>query len=160
GFDLVFFYTTGELPFTPEQRDALFRFVRGGGAFAGSHCAADTWYQVPEYGEMLGAWFDGHPRNEKVKVKVEDRAHPATRHLGGSFEIEDEIYQFKAPYDRSKLHVLASLDASALDLKREGVHRTDGDFAVSWCKEFGKGRVFYTSLGHDGSTWKDERFLE
>src|SRR5450432_4511164 len=59
-FDLVFFYTTGELPFTKEQRDALFDFVKKGGAFAGAHCATDTFYAVPEYGAMIGAYFDGH----------------------------------------------------------------------------------------------------
>jgi putative membrane-bound dehydrogenase-like protein len=159
-FGLVFFYTTGDLPFTKAERDALFDFVKRGGAFAGAHCATDTFYQLPEYGEMIGAYFDGHPWHEKVKVRVEDRDHPATKHLGESFEITDEIYQFKAPYDRSKLHVLLSLDPSALDLKKDGIHRADRDFAIAWCKEFGQGRVFYTALGHQPEVWKDARFLK
>jgi putative membrane-bound dehydrogenase-like protein len=159
-FSLVFFYTTGELPFSPEQTSALFDFVKHGGAFAGAHCATDTFYKVPEYGAMIGAYFDGHPWHEKVRIKVEDREHPATKHLGESFEITDEIYQFKAPYDRAKLHVLLSLDTSALDLKKDGIHRADHDFANAWCKEYGKGRVFYTALGHGPEVWKDERFLK
>lgn len=158
-FDLVFFYTTGELPFSAEQKRALFDFVKDGKAFAGAHCATDTFYAEPEYGAMIGAYFDGHPWHEKVRVLVDDREHPSTKHLGGAFEITDEIYQFKAPYDRSKLHVLLHLDPSTTDLARDGVHRTDRDFANAWCKDFGKGRVFYTALGHRPEVWKDERFL-
>ncbi len=159
-FDLVFFYTTGELPFAPENQRALLDFVKDGKAFAGAHCATDTFYELPEYGEMVGAYFDGHPWHEKVRVLVDDREHPSTRHLGASFEITDEIYQFKAPYERSKLHVLLHLDPDATDLKKEGVHRTDRDFANAWCKEVGKGRLFYTALGHRPEVWADERFLK
>jgi putative membrane-bound dehydrogenase-like protein len=158
-FDLVFFYTTGELPFSKDEREALLAFVRNGGAFAGSHCATDTFYELPEYGQMIGAYFDGHPWHQEVKVKVEDREHPATKHLGESFSIADEIYQMRAPYDRSKLHVLLSLDTASVDLGVEAVHRQDRDFALAWTKDFGKGRVFYTALGHRPEVWKDERFL-
>lgn len=159
-FDLVVFYTTGELPFAPENQRALLDFVKDGKAFAGVHCATDTFYKLAEYGEMIGAYFDGHPWHEKVRVLVDDREHPSTRHLGASFEITDEIYQFKAPYERSKLHVLLHLDPDALDMKKEGVHRTDRDFANAWCKEVGKGRLFYTALGHRPEVWADERFLK
>jgi type 1 glutamine amidotransferase len=159
-FDLVFFYTTGELPISEEGRAALFDFVQQGKAFAGAHCATDTFYKVPQYGEMIGAYFDGHPWHESVRVKVEDAAHPATAHLDNVFDITDEIYQFKTPYDRTKLHVLLSLDADKLDLARDGVHRMDRDFAIAWCREYGKGRVFYTALGHRPEVWADERFLK
>lgn len=157
--DLVFFYTTGELPLSKDEREALLAYVRDGGAFAGSHCATDTFYEVPEYGQMVGAYFDGHPWHQEVRVKVEDRENPATKHLGDSFSITDEIYQMRAPYDRSKLHVLMSLDTTSLDLGGEAVHRKDKDFALAWTKEHGKGRVFYTALGHRPELWKDERFL-
>ncbi|MFN0009053.1 MAG: PVC-type heme-binding CxxCH protein [Planctomycetota bacterium] len=159
GIDLVFFYTTGELPLSNDEREALLAFVREGGAFAGSHSATDTFYEVPEYGEMIGAYFDGHPWHQEVRVKVEDRAHASTKHLGDSFAIADEIYQMRAPYDRSRLHVLMSLDTGSVDLGVESVHRKDSDFALAWTKEHGKGRVFYTALGHRPEVWKDERFL-
>jgi len=159
-FRAVFFHTTGELPLSDAQKRSLIEFVRGGGGFVGSHCAADTFYEWPEYGELLGAYLDEHPWNEKVKVRVEDEEHPATRHLGGSFEIEDEIYQFKAPYARERLHVLLSLDNDANDLARASVKRRDLDFAVAWCQAFGEGRSFYTSLGHRPEVWADARFRE
>jgi putative membrane-bound dehydrogenase-like protein len=159
-YDLVFFYTTGELPLSDAQKRSLFDFVKKGGAFAGAHCATDTLYKTPEYGEMIGAYFNEHPWTQKVRVRVEDKDFLGTKHLGDSFEIDDEMYQFKDPYDRSKLHVLLSIDPTSVDLKKEAVHRTDKDFAVAWTKEFGKGRVFYTSLGHRPEVWKDERYLK
>jgi putative heme-binding domain-containing protein len=159
-FHVVFFYTTGDLPLSVAQRDALFAWVKQGGSFVGAHCATDTFPSVPEYGEMIGARFDLHPWHEKVRVKVEDTFHVATRHLGDGFEITDEIYQFADPYDRARMHVLLSVDVASVDLNKPEVHRPDHDFALAWTKPWGKGRVFYTALGHRPEVWKDERFLK
>jgi type 1 glutamine amidotransferase len=155
GYQGVVFYTTGELAI---DKEALIDFVKQGGGFAGIHSATDTLYQYAPYGELIGGYFDGHPWHEKVTVNVEDKKHPATAHLGDSFEITDEIYQFKN-WDRSKVHVLLSLDASKVDLTKKGVNRADHDFALSWTDSFGKGRVFYTALGHREEVWEDPRFL-
>lgn len=157
-FAAVLFFTTGELPLSALQREALFAFVRRGGGFVGVHSAADTFYDVPEYGALLGAYFDGHPWHERVPVVVEDPLHAATSHLGDAFEIHDEIYQFRAPWKRSDVHVLLSLDAARVDVRREGVHRADRDFALAWTRPHGLGRVFYTALGHRPEVWADERF--
>ena len=81
--------------------------------------------------------------------------HPATKQLGESFEITDEIYQFKGPYDRKNLNILLSMDTTAV--KKEG-KRADKDYALAWTKEYGKGRVFYTAFGHRDEVWADERF--
>jgi type 1 glutamine amidotransferase len=151
----VVFYTTGELPI---DVDALTDFVKGGGGFAGIHSATDTLYKSAAYGDMIGGYFDGHPWHEKVRIKVEDPKHPATAHLGPSFEIADEIYQFK-DWDRKKVHVLLSLDDASVDLTKQGVKRTDHDFANAWTREYGEGRVFYTALGHREEVWADPRFL-
>jgi type 1 glutamine amidotransferase len=157
-YDAVFFYTTGELPLSDTQKADLIAFVRSGKGFAGSHSATDTFYKWPEYGKLIGGYFDGHPWHTKIRVIVEDQKNPATKHLGESFEITDEIYQFKAPYDRSKLHVLMRLDIASVK-KNTGVRRTDDDHALAWIQEYGKGRVFYTALGHRDELWsKDERF--
>jgi type 1 glutamine amidotransferase len=158
GIDAVCFYTSGELPLAPAQRAALLARVREGAGFVGVHCAADTLYTWPEYGALLGGVFDGHPWHEEVRVRVEDRAHPATRALGAGFSITDEIYQFKEPYARERLRVLLSLDLSSVDAAAAGAKRTDGDYALAWCREEGAGRVFYTALGHRAEVWADERF--
>ena len=94
-YDAVFFYTTGELPIDDEGKRALLEFVAGGKGFAGAHSATDTFYKWPEYGEMIGGYFDGHPWHEEIIVRVEDRQHPATELLPAAFEITDEIYQFR-----------------------------------------------------------------
>jgi hypothetical protein len=158
-FDAVLFYTTGDLPFSADEQRALFDFVKKGGGFVGVHSATDTFPSVPEYAELVGARFDGHPWHELVGVRVADTSSPATRHLGASFQILDEIYQFGAPYDRANLHVLLELETTPELLARPGVNRTDGDFALAWCKDAGAGRVFYTALGHRAEVWEDERFL-
>lgn len=160
GFDAVFFYTSGELPMDESQKEALLKFVRGGGAFVGAHCASDTFYEWPEYGSMLGGVFDGHPWHQRVKVTVEDPTHPAMRSLKSGFALTDEIYQFRAPYDRSKCHVLLSLDQTSVELDAEFVHREDRDFALAWQRTEGEGGVFYTALGHRLEVWQSEWFRD
>lgn len=148
-FDAVVFYTTGELPMNDEQKKALLSFVHDDGkGFIGVHSATDTFYQWPEYGEMIGGWFDHHPWGTfNAPVLVEDKDFPATKHMPSSFVLNDEIYQFKN-WSRDKVRVLMRLDETKLDLANKNIHRTDKDFAVTWVKPFGKGRVFYSTLGH------------
>jgi uncharacterized protein len=152
-FDAVFFYTTGELPLDDEQKAALLSFVRDDGkGFIGTHSATDTFYKWPEYGDMIGGYFDHHPWHQEVGVKVEDRSFVATEHFPAEFKITDEIYQFK-DWSRGKVHVLMSIDPATVDLTKKEVHRTDNDFGVAWTKSYGKGRVFYCSLGHREEVW-------
>jgi uncharacterized protein len=155
----VVFFTTGELPLDDAQKKAFIEFVRSGRGFVGIHSATDTFYKWPEYLELIGGYFDGHPWHQEVTLRVEDKAHPATAHFPASFTINDEIYQFR-DWSRDRVHVLLSLDPASIDLTKKGVKRTDKDFAVSWTREFGKGRMFYTSLGHEAAVWKDPRFQQ
>ena len=157
-FDAVLFYTTGELPITDEGKDALLAWIRAGGAFCGSHCATDTFYKWPEYMDLIGGAFAGHPWHKEVGVRVEDREHPATRHLGAHFKITDEIYQFR-DYRRYPTKVLMTLDPESIDDFDKG-RRDDGDYALAWCREYSQGRMFYTALGHREDVWMDERFQE
>ncbi|HEX8186278.1 MAG TPA: ThuA domain-containing protein [Blastocatellia bacterium] len=158
-YSAVVFYTTGELPITDEQKAALLDFIKSGKGFVGIHSATDTFYKWPEYGELIGGYFDQHPWHQEVTVKVEDQNHPASRHLGKSFKMTDEIYQFK-DFSRSRVHVLLSLNVNSVDLTKPNVHRTDKDFALAWWRNYGKGRVFYTALGHRPEVWQDERFQQ
>lgn len=155
--DVLVFATTGELPFDEAQKQALLDFVRGGKGFVGIHNAADTCYQWPEYGEMLGGYFNGHPWTQEVRVKVEDPDHPATRGLGSSFTVFDEIYTYRN-WDRSRTHVLMSLDNSSVDLSKG--NRADHDYALAWCHPYGKGRVIYTALGHPDELWTQPWFRQ
>ena len=158
-YDAIVFYTTGELPMSDEQKAAFMEFVRGGKGFVGIHSATDTFYKWADYGTLVGGYFNDHPWHKEVTVRVEDRSSPATRHLPASFTLNDEIYQFK-DWSRSDVHVLLSLDPSSVDLTLPRVKRTDKDFALAWTKNVGKGRMFYTALGHEPAVWQDERFQQ
>ena len=157
GFDILFFFTSGELALNDTQKADLLDFVRAGKGFGGVHSATDTLYGWPEYAELIGGVFDGHPWAREVSVRVEDPAHPAVAHFPSTFMVADEIYQFRNFY-RDKVRVLFSLDTASVDLNAEGVRRTDGDFALAWCRQYGSGRVFYTALGHPEGVWLDPRF--
>lgn len=153
-FDAVFFYTTGELEMDDQQKKDLLSFVHDDGkGFVGGHSATDTFYNWPEYGDMIGGYFDQHPWGVfDAPVIVEDPNFPAMKAFPHEFTIHDEIYQEKN-FSRDKVRVLARLDASKLDLKNPRVHRTDKDFAVAWARQYGKGRVFYSTFGHTEEAW-------
>jgi type 1 glutamine amidotransferase len=153
-FDAVLFYTTGELDMDAGQKADLLKFVKEDGkGFLGAHSAIDTFYEWPEYGEMVGGYFDLHPWNQfQAPVIVEDRDNPIVRHFPPAFSIMDEIYQVKN-FSRDRVRVLMRLDESKIDLQRKGVKRTDGDFAVAWLRNYGKGRVFYSTFGHREDAW-------
>ncbi len=157
GYDVLIFATTGELPWNDDQKKALLDFVRGGKGFVGIHNAVDTFYQWAEYGEMVGGYFKGHPWTQEVTINVEDTQHPATAMLGESFRVFDEVYTMKS-WDRSKSHVLMSLDNASVDLSKG--NREDNDYAMGWWHEYGEGRVIYTALGHPDELWDEPWFLE
>ena len=153
-FDAIFFFGVREIDLSPEQRADLLSFVRDDGkGFVAAHSAATAFFSWPEFGEMLGGRFDEHPWNViDGTVVVDDPAFPAMRHLPRTLVFRDELYQIK-DFSRDKIRVLAHLDASKLDLTRPLVHRKDGDFPAAWAKRYGKGRVFYSILGHEAEDW-------
>ena len=130
-------------------KQSLLDFVRNGKGIVGVHAATDCYYNWSEYGEMIGGYFNHHPWHEKVGIKVDDPGHPLCAAFDPKgFTIVDEIYQFKDPYSRDALRVLLSLDVNRTDMTKESIRREDKDFAVSWTRRYGLGRVFYCSLGH------------
>jgi type 1 glutamine amidotransferase len=157
GFDAVLFFTSGELPLSAAQRASLLDFVNRGGGFGGVHSATDTLYGWPEYGELIGGYFAGHPWVQDVRIDVEDPDHPAVQNLAPAFRIVDEIYQFRA-LERARVRVLMTLDTASISLTADGVNPGTTDFPLAWTRVHGSGRVFYTALGHFDGTWTDERF--
>ena len=154
--DVLATYCCNMPPLSDGQKKALLDFVKSGRGFLGIHGATILWYDWPEMGEMVGAFFVNHPwgaNSAPVTIKVEQPDHPVVRMFGKSFAIQDEIYQFKAPYDRSKTNVLMSLDTDKTNTKVTGIERKDGDFALAWWHDYGKGRVVYTALGHREDVW-------
>jgi len=156
-FDILYFFTSGELELSDQQKADLLAFVRDGKGFGGVHSATDTLYTWQEYGDLIGAYFNGHPWAQEVSINVEDSDDPIVSALSPSFRIVDEIYQFRN-FSRDRVHVLMSLDTTSVDLTAPEVAREDGDFPLAWRSNYGQGRVFYTALGHFSETWLDERF--
>ncbi|NEB80920.1 ThuA domain-containing protein [Streptomyces sp. SID14478] len=149
---VVFLSTSGDV-LTPAGRELLKAYVDGGGGFAGVHAAACTEYGWPYYGQLLGARFARHPDYQPGRVLVTDHDHPATRHLGDSWEFTDEWYDFRTdPREDPAVRVLAYADASSY----EGA--TTGDHPLVWCRDQGAGRVFYTALGHADAAYDDPDF--
>jgi len=158
-FDAVVFYTNGETEMTARQKQDLLAFVHDDGkGFVAVHTATASFYGWAEYGEMVGGYFENHPWNVfDAPVVVERPDFPAMKHLPPELILRDEMYQYRAPYSREKVDVLARLDAGKLDLSNRNVKRTDGDFPVAWVKNYGKGRVFSSTLGHPDAAWDDPR---
>ncbi len=141
---VVFCSTTGDLPIP--DREGFLNWIKQGHAFIGIHAASDTFHHWPEYLDMLGGEFLRHGKQVGVAAINMDPKNPATAGLPPSWAItQEEIYNFK-DYDPAKVHELLTLGISPLD-------GSAGHFPVSWCKMYGKGRVFYTSLGHREDIW-------
>jgi type 1 glutamine amidotransferase len=144
----------------------LVEFVKSGRGLCVIHGGADNFKDSAEAAEMVGGQFDGHPwgGGGTWAFKLDDPASPLNQAFGGqSFKSGEEVYQQKSPpYDRSKLHVLVSLDLADEATAKANVEkqkRADKDYAVSWIRPYGEGRVFYTSFGHDKRAYLDKARL-
>jgi len=140
---IIFANTTGDLPLP--DREALLDFVKSGKGFVGVHSATDTFPGYPGFIDMIGGQFLRHGAQVEVDIINQDKACPACRNLGDRWVVFDEIYQLKN-FDRSKVHGLLTLDKHPND-------KTPGDYPIAWKKNYGAGRVIYTSLGHREDIW-------
>jgi uncharacterized protein len=151
--DLVFFAnTTGTLGFTPEGKSAFYDWIRRGGAYAGVHSAGDTFHDDPEYLNLVRGEFQTHGPQVKVIISNQDPGHPATVDVPATWEIYDEIYEFKN-WERSKVHVL-------LTMHKHPQRDEQGDFPIAWTNRVGDGRMFYTALGHREDVYQNEVYLK
>ena len=152
----VMFYTSGEIPMSSIQKTALLGFVRAGHGFLGVHSATDTFYTWPDYLDLVGGYFNGHPWHQAVTIEVVDPGDPLVAFLGNSLQVEDEIYQI-SDFDYRGSRVLLRLDQSSVDLNKAGVHQRFYGWPLAWKRFYGEGRVFYSALGHEASVWQDPR---
>jgi uncharacterized protein len=159
GYRAVIFFTTGELPMSETQKAALLDFVRSGGGFIGVHSATDTFYDWPDYGRLIGGYFNEHPWHQKVTVTVAEPKSPLVGFLPPSFAISDEIYQIR-DFDAAGSQVLLRLDPTSVDLKAPNVRPQPYGWPLAWTRAFGQGRVFYTALGHEEAVWRDPRYQQ
>jgi type 1 glutamine amidotransferase len=162
-FDGIIFYVNGEPDLNDEGRRALLSFLRDDGkGLVGIHTATSAGYYWPEYGKMIGGYFDNHPWNiVDAKVIVERPDFPGMQAFVAHPRVTDEMYAMTAePFSRQDVDVLMRLDPASVDMKNPQVHRNDADLPQAWIKNYGKGRVFYSALGHPESSWDDPRVVE
>ena len=155
-FRAVVFLNTTLNVLNAEQQTAFERYIQAGGGFVGVHSAADTEYEWPWYGRLVGAWFKDHPNHPNVRaaaVDVVDRRHPATEMLPERWEREDEWYNYRSFYPG--INVLAKLDEESYDGGTNGSYHP-----IAWYHDFDGGRAFYTGLGHTDESFSEPLFLE
>ena len=165
-FDAVFLNNICGMVYNdPEVRAGILRYVQEGGGIGGNHAVTFANNNWPEFADMMGGWAGAH-HTETLMVKVDDPNSPLTKSFGpGSFEHTDEFYQFPmySPYSREKQHVLLSIDVEKSDRATNNrfcteCTRTDQDYGLAWIKEYGKGRTYFTPLGHTEIMYTDPRW--
>jgi len=165
-FDAVFLNNICGMVYNdPEVRAGILRYVQEGGGMGGNHAVTFANNNWPEFAEMMGGWAGAH-HTEKLMVKADDPNSPLMKSFGPmSFEHTDEFYQFPmySPYSRQKQHVLMSIDVDKSDRATNNrfcteCTRTDQDYGLAWIKEYGKGRTYFTPLGHTEIMYTDARW--
>jgi type 1 glutamine amidotransferase len=167
-FDAVYLNNVcGMVHNDPDVREGILRFVREGGGIGGHHAVTFANNNWPEFAEMMGGWAGAH-HTEKQVIKVDDPNSPLTASFGpASFEHVDEFYQFPmaSPYSREKQHVLLSIDVEKSDRATDSrfcilCTRPDQDYGLAWIKTYGKGRTYFTPLGHTNIFYTDQRWTQ
>jgi type 1 glutamine amidotransferase len=149
---VIFLSTTGDV-LNDEQQKAFEQYIHSGGGFVGVHAATDTEYGWPWYGDLVGAYFKSHPKQQEATLHVVDRKFIATRHLPEEWKRFDEWYNYK--YIAKGLHVLITIDEKSYTGGENG-----DNHPMSWYHEYDGGRAFYTELGHTNESYADPLYLK
>ncbi|MBJ6359767.1 ThuA domain-containing protein [Paenibacillus sp. GCM10012307] len=149
---VIFLNTTGDI-LNNNQQQAFENYIRNGNGYVGVHSASDTEYSWPWYGELVGAYFKGHPQVQSANVKVADSVHPSTKTLPKVWTRTDEWYSYQTN-PRGKVHVLATLDEKSYTGGDMGF-----DHPFAWCHKYDGGRAWYTGGGHEIANFADTNFL-
>ena len=157
--DAIFYMGHRDVPIDDQQKADLLKFVKEDGkGFVAAHVALTSLESWPAFGEMIGARYDDHPWGQAPGTIINEAPDfPATKQFAASFPFTDEFYQPKE-FNRANSRVLLRLDVSKMPAN-PNLRVKDGDFPLAWARMYGKGRVFYSSLGHDSATW-DHRDIQ
>jgi type 1 glutamine amidotransferase len=150
---IIFLSTTGNILEAP-QKAAIESYIKSGGGFIGIHAAADTEYEWPFYGELVGAWFKSHPRIQQATVDIINSMHPSTKGLPTKWSRTDEWYDYKALPPISAT-ILAKLDNTTYEGSTMG-----DNHPIAWCQTIGKGRSWYTGMGHTKESYSEPEFRQ
>lgn len=149
---IIFFNTTGDI-LTDSQQEKFENYIKKGGGFVGIHSAADTEYDWPWYGKLVGAYFLSHPKQQQASIKVVNTNHSSTFFLGKVWSKFDEWYNYKDI--NTDINILMKLDEKSYKGGKNGENHP-----IAWFHEYDGGQVFYTGLGHTKESYQDEKFLK
>ncbi|MFD2518328.1 ThuA domain-containing protein [Salinimicrobium flavum] len=149
---VVFLNTTGNV-LNERQQSAFEKFIQAGGGFVGIHSAADTEYDWPWYGKLVGGYFKSHPHIQEAVINVVDRDHISTAHLPKQWEREDEWYNYKEL--NPEVNFLATLNEESYEGGENGEHHP-----IAWFHHYDGGRAFYTGGGHTSISYEEPDFLK
>jgi type 1 glutamine amidotransferase len=152
-YDVIVFMNTSGVIFDQEGRQAFQNYIRSGGGFVGVHGASTNEYEWEWFGRMLGNHFDDHPKIQKAIMTIEIPDAPSTEHLPSKWEWTDEWYNWRYEFDPA-IEVLISVDESTYEGGKHSEYHP-----ISWRQEFEGGRVWYTAIGHQIDSYKDENFI-
>lgn len=157
-YDLLVFYTSGNM-LDEKQKKNLLDAVAAGKPFVGLHATTDSFRlsekdEVDPFSAMLGAEFVKHGAPQKATMKVTSPHFPGMKDFGDRFEFYDEWYYFKKFSKDMHVILLQVTD----NMQGEEYHRPS--YPATWAKMSGKGRVFYTSMGHFEKVWEDKIFQD
>lgn len=162
-YDIVAFYTTGDLPISQENLDFFFKewLPQKGHGVLGFHSAMDTFHNYEPYWDMIGGVFISHPwtSNTQVVLNNHEPENPLTAPFGKEFTLKEEIYMYRH-WQPEKVHVLMSLDYSRSPVERPVPVEFGYHVPVCWIKEYGQGRVYCNNLGHNESTWTNPAYMD
>ncbi|MEO7318860.1 MAG: ThuA domain-containing protein [Chthoniobacteraceae bacterium] len=179
-FDALVFYTTGNLcepgtdknpPMTAQGKEALLDYVASGKGFVGSHSASDTFHTKNEakkgparyqnfgeaadpYIKMLGGEFIKHGAQQSAKMRCVDAKFPGLEKYAAGFDLKEEWYSLKD--FQPGVHVLLVQESESM----KGIEYERPAYPATWARMQGKGRVFYTSMGHREDVWTNLIFQD
>lgn len=148
---IIFLSTTGKV-FGPDEESAFRAYIEHGGGFVGIHAATDCEYNWPWYGELVGAYFKSHPKQQQAKLIIVDKSNPSTVGLPDPWERFDEWYNFRNLSQQTK--ILLKIDESSYTGGENG-----DNHPMAWYHDFDGGRAFYTALGHTDESYSDSNYL-
>ena len=151
---IIFLSTTGDI-LNDVQQEAFKKYIEAGGGFMGIHAATDCEYNWPWYGNLVGAYFGGHPAQQVATLNIVDQNNLSTKHLPNPWIRKDEWYSFK--WMATGLHELITIDEKSYN---PGKIKPMGHHPMAWYHEYDGGRAFYTELGHTDESFADPLYLE
>lgn len=151
---VIFLSPTGDV-LNDEQQKAFEKYIEAGGGFMGIHSATDCEYDWPWYGNLVGAYFSAHPKQQMAVLKVVDASNISTKHLPTEWKRFDEWYNFK--WMAPDLNILIKIDETSYDA---GPKKMGENHPMAWYHKYDGGRSFYTALGHTDESYQDPLFLK